>query len=386
MTRGQGRRNQDRGAFGTVSKLPSGRYRALYYGPDGKRGRRYSAPTTFTTKKAARKWLATVQADMIRNVWLPPDNKAGSADPGAGALTLASYAGRWLAQRDLKDRTREHYRALLKAHILPTRLARRPIATITADDIRMWYAKLDRDTPTLRAHCYGLLRTIMGTAVVDGKIGANPCVIRGAGSAKRAVMIRPASIDELAKLTEAMPDRYQAMILLASWCALRFGELTELRRKDVDLEDSVIRVRRGVVRTADGFKVTTPKSTSGSRDVAVPPALLPALRNHVVEHVEPGVDSLLFPAKGGGHLAPATLYRSFYRARDAIGRPDLAFHHLRHTGSVLAASTGATVPELMGRLGHGSAGAALRYMHVAQGRDKQIAAQLSKLIEGTPAE
>ena len=44
--RGTNRRPQDKGAFGTVSKLPSGRYRALHYGPDGTRGRRYTAPTT----------------------------------------------------------------------------------------------------------------------------------------------------------------------------------------------------------------------------------------------------------------------------------------------------------------------------------------------------
>ena len=51
-----------------------------------------------------------------------------------------------------------------------------------------------------------------------------------------------------------MPARYQAMMLLASWCALRFGELTELRRHDVDLDDGVIRVRRAVVRTGGGFR------------------------------------------------------------------------------------------------------------------------------------
>ena len=234
---------------------------------------------------------------MIRNVWLPPD-KPGTAAPGAGVLTLASYAGLWLDQRDLKARTREHYRALLDAHILPTRLARLPLKSITADDVRAWHAALDRSTPTLRAHCYGLLRTIMGTAVTDGKIGANPCVIRGAGSAKRAVTIRPASIDELSKLTDAMPGRYQAMVLLASWCALRFGELTELRRKDIDIEDGLIRVRRAVVRTAEGFAVTTPKSDAGVRDVAIPPHLLPAIRDHLVDHVAPGCDSLLFACRG----------------------------------------------------------------------------------------
>ena len=61
------RKPQAKGAFGTVYQLPSGRFRAQYYGPEGKRGPRYKAPTTFTTKTEARKFLATVQADMIRN-------------------------------------------------------------------------------------------------------------------------------------------------------------------------------------------------------------------------------------------------------------------------------------------------------------------------------
>ena len=48
------------------------------------------------------------------------------------------------------------------------------------------------------------------------------------------------------------------------------------------------------------------------------------------------------------HLAPATLYRQFYKARDAAGRPDLRFHDLRHSGAVLAAATGATLAEPRG--------------------------------------
>jgi integrase len=90
-------------------------------------------------------------------------------------------------------------------------------------------------------------------------------------------------------------------------------------------------------------------------------------------------DSLLFPAKQGGHLAPATMNRWYYKARDKAGRPDLRFHDLRHSGAVLAASTGATLVELMGRLGHSTPAAAMRYQHAAQGRDREIAALLSKL-------
>jgi integrase len=40
------------------------------------------------------------------------------------------------------------------------------------------------------------------------------------------------------------------MVLLAAWCAMRFGELAELRRSDIDVKNGVINVRRGVVRVA----------------------------------------------------------------------------------------------------------------------------------------
>jgi integrase len=79
------------------------------------------------------------------------------------------------------------------------------------------------------------------------------------------------------------------------------------------------------------------------------------------------------------HLAPASLNRHFYKARDAANRPDLRFHDLRHAGAVLAAHTGATLAELMARLGHSTPAAAMRYQHAAQGRDREIAALLSKL-------
>ena len=90
-------------------------------------------------------------------------------------------------------------------------------------------------------------------------------------------------------------------------------------------------------------------------------------------------DSLLFPGQHGGHMHPATLYGTFYRAREAANRPDLRFHDLRHSGAVLAAATGATLAELMARLGHSSPAAAMRYQHAAKGRDREIAALLSKL-------
>ena len=92
-----------------------------------------------------------------------------------------------------------------------------------------------------------------------------------------------------------------------------------------------------------------------------------------------GRDSLIFPADNGGHLQPSTLYRHWYRARAKAGRPDLRWHDLRHSGAVLAAATGASLAELMERLGHSTPQAAMRYQHAARGRGREIAALLSKL-------
>jgi len=95
-----------------------------------------------------------------------------------------------------------------------------------------------------------------------------------------------------------------------------------------------------------------------------------------------GRDALLFPGANGGHLAPSALYQHFYPAREAAGRPDLRWHDLRHTGATLAAATGASLAELMARLGHSTAGAAMRYQHAVSDRDRVIAEALSKMAEG----
>lgn len=367
-------RKPGRATFGTLRALPSGRWQARYTGPDGKR---HTAPVTFDTKGDAESWLAVKRADIVRDVWVPETKGKGT--------TFGQYADAWLDGRRVKGkplaaRTRAHYRTLLDQHILPT-FGDVPLKAITPDMVDQWYELAAVGRPTLQAHSYALLRTILGTAVDRGLIRtANPAKVRGGGSTTRVKQVRPASLAELEALVAATPDRYRLMMLLASWCALRFGELAELRRSDVNTKTGVIHVRRGVVRAGGEAIVKTPKTDAGARDVTIPPHLLPMVREHLLQHAEPGKDGLLFPARGGGHLQPSTLYRVFYPAREAAGRPDLRFHDLRHTGAVLAAQTGATLSELMSRLGHSTPAAALRYQHAAADRDREIARKLSALL------
>ena len=126
----------------------------------------------------------------------------------------------------------------------------------------------------MRAHAYGLLRTITRAAVADDVITASPCRVRGGGTVKRKITIRPATLAEIEVIAAKMPPRLRMLVVLAAWCGLRFGELTELRRKDVDLERGLLQVRRGVVRAGGELIVDTPKTLAGIRTLAVPPHLI----------------------------------------------------------------------------------------------------------------
>jgi integrase len=372
-------RSRDKRSFGNIRRLPSGRYQVRYTAPDGSY---VTAPKTFAARIDAEAHLTDRRREIDAKLW----DSQSAAKPER--ITFGAYAAGWLdnrhvAGRPIKARTREHYQNILDDHLLPT-FGTRQLAVIKPKDVRDWYTLTLADKPTMRSHAYSLLRTIMGSAVNDEVIDANPCRIVGAGRAKRVHKIRPASVEELGVLTAEMPERLQLMVTLASRCALRFGETVELRRGDVDLSDEVIRVRRAAVRANGMYSITTPKSDASLRDVAIPPHIIPLIEAHLAKFVQRGRDSLIFPTDHGGHLQPSTLYRHWYRAREKAGRPDLRWHDLRHSGAVLAAATGASLAELMARLGHSTPAAAMRYQHAAKGRDREIAALLSKMAGDTP--
>ncbi|OBH66731.1 integrase [Mycobacterium intracellulare] len=378
-----------RRSFGRLRQFRSGRWKASYTGPDGKL---YEAEHTFGARVDAEAWLTDRRREIDRELWSPPvspeQQKAARRQRKASTEQFKPYAQRWLKTRmvrghPLKPRTVEHYEKILDTHIYPT-FGTKPVRDITMEAVDRWYAKILTGQPTLRAHSYSLLRTILETARErDRIIDSNPCSIRGAGTATRKIKPRPATVEQIATITAAMPTELRVMVLLATWNAMRFGELVELRRGDVDLKEEVVRIRRAAVRVRGKWEVGPPKSDAGIRDVSIPPHLVPAMKIHLAQHVPKSRNALLFPAKGGPdrHLQPSTLSRHWYKARSAAGRDDLRFHDLRHSGAVLAAVAGATLAELMARLGHSTPQAAMRYQHQAEGRDKQIAALLSKLAE-----
>ena len=71
-------------------------------------------------------------------------------------------------------------------------------------------------------------------------------------------------------------------------------------------------------------------------------------------------------------------------ATAASGMNGLRFHDLRHTGNTLAAATGASTKELMVRMGHSSARAALIYQHATVERERLIATALDEMFVADP--
>ncbi len=366
--------------FGRLRQRSSGRWQAGYLHT----GVVYNAPATFPTKSSAVAWLED-ERELIeldrRNpgAWAPPAERAARRQ--AERLTLRSYSKTWLdAKTKLSRRTRDLYSSQLDNLIIPA-LGDHALAEIAPETVRQWFADLGSSHESRNAKAYALLRSIFNTAVDDGLVASNPCRIRGAAQVKqtkRSVVLLDAAT--LTQLAEKMPDDLRLAVLLAGWCGLRRGEIFALRRCDVAADGSAVRVERALTYRQGRFEVGPTKTRESRREVSVPPHVRPAVVHHLSQYVADAADALIFVEPSTGSFAGEKRFRAAWEAaRDAIGKPQLHFHDLRHCAGVLAALTGATLRELMGRLGHTSPNTAMRYQHIAEGRAAALADRLSAL-------
>ncbi|WP_176460073.1 site-specific integrase [Rhodococcus sp. 14-2470-1b] len=357
-----------------MTKLPSGRYRASYLHemtvwtptPRG---------TTFGSKLDAEGWLADERRRIDRGTWTPPGTEIERG------RTLADYAEHRIAQRTLTPRTRKGYTETLENHIAPV-LGEVPLSQLSVTLVRAWYSTLLLDKPTARAHAYSLLHSICRDAVSEKLIDANPCVERKAMNAKRTRKIRTLTVAQLTEVAEhTEPKELVAAVLIAGWCGLRSGELKGLQRNDIAEDASVVSVRRAVTYRSGEYFEGAPKTEDGVRDVSVPKRIRPAILAHLDKHTGKGAQSLVFAGNGGpeGYLTDWQLRRAVATAGRAAGIDNLRPHELRHTAATLAAQTGATTKELMARIGHSTADAALIYQHAAAERDAAIARKLDEM-------
>jgi integrase len=356
--------------FGRIRKLPSGRFQGRYLGPDG---REHTAPETFPTKTDAARALDRIEVDLNRGAW---------TDPRRARESLKSYAEQWIDNRPgLKPRTVELYKALLRLHVEP-RLGKTSLGELKPSQVRAWHAGLvaSNTSATTPAKAYRLLRAICNTAVADELILRNPCQVRGAGQ-EHSPERKPPTMEQVAKLADAIERRYRLLILLPAWATLRYGEAIGLRRRDFDLLHGTVTIDEQMIQLDGGvLQVGKPKTAAGVRTVAIPPHLLPEVEAHLAEFVDNDADAWVFLGPRGAMLRRSNFSTTFRRAQKNAGLSGFTFHDLRHHAATMAAGIpGVTTRDLMARMGHSSARAALLYQHAAADRDVALAASLSDI-------
>lgn len=170
---------------------------------------------------------------------------------------------------------------------------------------------------------------------------------------------------------------------LGRFRGVTWGELVELRRHNLDLGDGFVRVA-GSTSEVRGVLIEgrTTKSRAGVREVGVPAAIVPDLREHLRRWSERGPQGRVFVGPRGGRLLRSNYSRYWNEAveKAGLGQLGLHFHDLRLTANSFVASS-ASLRELMTRMGHASPRAALIYQHASREREREITEALSQRIE-----
>ena len=156
-------------------------------------------------------------------------------------------------------------------------------------------------------------------------------------------------------------------------CGLRLGEGLRLQVRDIDSERMFLHIRAG----------------KGNQDryVPLPERTLQLLREQWKTHRHP---TLLFPAKGHGHLgAPTateamcrtTLQRAFRLALEASGvTKDAHVHTLRHSYATHLLEQGENLRQIQVNLGHKSPVATVIYTHLTSLCKTQHQKRLDELM------
>ncbi|AOT24955.1 integrase [Mycobacterium phage Kalpine] len=365
-----------RRGWGSLKTQRSGRIQASYVNPQD--GIRYYALHTYDSRMDAEAWLANEKRLIEMETWTPPETRAKQA--AANSVTLQEYMEKWIAERDLTESTRSLYTTHAKKRIYPI-LGETPVVEMTPALIRAWWAGMGTQYPAARRHAYIVMRAVMNTAVEDKLLSENPCRIEQKAPNERDVeALRPEDLDTVAA---EVHEHYRIAVYILAWTSLRFGELIELRRKDIDDDGETMRfrVRRGAARVGQKIVVGNTKTVRSKRPVTVPPHVAKMVREHMADRTKmnKGPEALLVTTTQGERLSKSAFTRSLKKGYAKIGRTDLRVHDLRAVGATLAAQAGATTKELMARLGHTTPRMAMKYQMASEARDEALARKMSEL-------
>ena len=356
-------------AFGTVRRLPSGKYQARVRA----RGRQLTLGS-FETRRDAQMAIVLAGSESRTNARF---------DPSKGRQRIDAFAESWWASRSgHRPSTRARDRLILDHDLLPY-FGRMTVADVSPTDVQNWVGVLASRplAPSTVRRVFTILDQLFDSAVDLGLVAANPTERARLPRVTREEMrfLNPAELERLANTIDA---RYRAMILAMAWATLRIGEATGLRRSDVDVVTGTIRIANNVVEVAGKLHEGPPKTSAGRRTMSLPPSLVDELAIHIDRFAGP---NYVF-ADAGGEVLHAEEWRTLYW-RPAVARAGLVPlrpHDLKHTGVAFLAAASVDPSEIARRAGHASVAFTYdRYGHLLPEVDKQAAQKLERLRSST---
>jgi len=121
------------------------------------------------------------------------------------------------------------------------------------------------------------------------------------------------------------------LYLLAFRLGLRRGELLGLRRRDIDFDQGVIRIRQQVCKVGNEVRATKKlKTPAARRDLPLLAEVGSVLSPHLLR-IADDPEALLFPGRTGGPRHPDAVTRQFSRALRCLGFTGFSLHDCRHT-------------------------------------------------------
>lgn len=267
-------------------------------------------------------------------------------------LTVARYLRDWIVvcEDRVEPTTWRRYRQIVENNLIP-RIGHVQLVKLTAPAVERILHDAGKAglSPQTVHHMRSVLRTALTRAEKHGLVRNN--VAKLAESPKVEKRERPIlTPDEVRRLLILVSgSRYEALYWLAVLTGLRKGELLRLRADDVDLDAKTLLVRK-------------PKNKKPRR-IGLPDPLIPVLRRHLAaQEMERRVamddawnaGGLLFTLPNGRPVYNTAVHRDWEKARDALQRPEMHWHDLRHSANTLMASLGISTRDRMTILGHSS--------------------------------
>ena len=130
---------------------------------DGERQRHKA----FTHKEDAKRFLAQVEADLVRGAYV---------DPQAGQVTVAAYAAQWRGEQLHRDSTAEFVERAFRLHIDPV-LGHLRLSQVRSSHLQGWVKDRSRVlAPSTLRVVYSYVASMLSRAATDRLIGVSPCV------------------------------------------------------------------------------------------------------------------------------------------------------------------------------------------------------------------